>query len=365
MLNTSGALKARKSAPARPETGHFRQISNTRDKGPVAAIDAPARDAASLPLTREDPQRDPQRLDLCATSPLMVEVQSLVARLAPTDVTVTILGETGTGKDVLAHVLHGESARAGRPFVVFDCGAVPPNLVESELFGHEKGSFTGAFAEHPGAFERTDGGTLFLDEIGELPLELQPRLLRVLDNRVVRRVGGTRDHRIDIRIIAATNRELSALVAAKHFRQDLYFRLAGAVIQLPALRDRRADVPGLVSRLMHDLGRRDVNVPDETLAQLAAHDWPGNIREMKNVLACALAFVDGAELLPRHLRFLSMTNDPTALDRLPLGGQTLESLERAAIEQTLIQNRGNKVHTARSLGIAQSTLYEKLKRYGL
>jgi transcriptional regulator with PAS, ATPase and Fis domain len=295
----------------------------------------------------------------------MREVMSLVARLAPTDVTVTLTGETGTGKDVMAHAVHDLSRRATKPFVVFDCGAVPANLVESELFGHERGAFTGAHAEHPGAFERAQGGTLFLDEIGELPLELQPRLLRALDNRAVRRVGGTSDQRVDVRIVAATNRDLGALVAAKSFRSDLYFRLAAAIVHLPPLRDRLEDLPVLVPRLLRDLGRGDVIVPEETIEALRGHAWPGNVRELKNVLACALAFVDSGAPEPRHLRFVTPPSEDTALDRLPLGGHSLVTLERAAIRQTLIAARGNKVHAAKTLGIAPSTLYEKLKRYDL
>src|SRR5215831_2935182 len=201
-----------------------------------------------------------------AASRAMHELYAMVARLAPSEVTVTLTGETGTGKDVFAHLIHDTSPRADQPFVVFDCGAVPPNLVESELFGHERGAFTGAHAEHPGAFERAGGGTLFLDEIGELPLELQPRLLRVLDNRSVRRVGGTKDRKIDVRIIAATNRDLGALVAAKQFRQDLYFRLAAAVVSLPPLRERLDDLPLLAPRLLQDLGRGDVVITETAFA---------------------------------------------------------------------------------------------------
>ncbi len=297
----------------------------------------------------------------------MHDLFAVVSRLASTDVTVTLTGETGTGKDVFAHLIHDTGPRADEAFVVFDCGAVPGNLVESELFGHERGAFTGAHAEHVGAFERAEGGTLFLDEIGELPLELQPRLLRALDNRSVRRVGGTKDRKIDVRIVAATNRDLGALVAGKQFRQDLYFRLAAAIVNLPPLRERLDDVPILVPRLLEDLGRGEVVVAEATLAALHNRSWPGNVRELKNVLACALAFVEpGAGVLePRHLRFIDPPNDEAVLDRLPLGGHALGQLERAAIRQTLIAARGNKVHAARTLGIAPSTLYEKLKKYGL
>jgi len=295
----------------------------------------------------------------------MTEVLSVVGRIAPTDVTVTLTGETGTGKDVFAHMVHDLSPRASRPFVVFDCGAVPANLVESELFGHERGAFTGAHAEHPGAFERAQGGTLFLDEIGELPLDLQPRLLRALDNHAVRRVGGTADRRVDVRIVAATNRDLGALVSAKQFRQDLYFRLAAAIVHLPPLRDRLDDLPLLVPRLLRDLGRDEMVISEATVSALRAHTWPGNVRELKNVLATALALVGTGAPEPRHLRFVASPSEETALDRLPLGGHSLVALERAAIRQTLLTARGNKVHAAKALGIAPSTLYEKLKKYGL
>ncbi|HVZ75324.1 MAG TPA: sigma-54 dependent transcriptional regulator [Polyangia bacterium] len=302
---------------------------------------------------------------IAATSPAMNEVFSVLRRLARTDVTLTLIGETGTGKDVTAHAVHEASARAAAPFVVFDCGAVPANLVESELFGHERGAFTGAHAEHEGAFERARGGTLFLDEIGELPLDLQPRLLRALDSHAIRRVGGTRDRRVDVRIVAATNRDLGALVEAKQFRQDLYFRLAAAVVNLPPLRDRLEDLELLVPQLLSDLGRGHVHVPEPTYDALRAHRWPGNVRELKNVLAYALAFVDAGTLEPGVLRFAPAAGQGSPLERLPLGGQTLATLEHVAIRQTLALTRGNKVQAARLLGIASSTLYEKLKRYGL
>jgi DNA-binding NtrC family response regulator len=306
---------------------------------------------------------------LAAASPKMREVFRLIGRLAPSSLTLTLIGETGTGKDVFAKELHALSPRAPAPFVVFDCGAVPPTLIESELFGHERGAFTGAVAEHPGAFERARGGTLFLDEIGELPLDLQPRLLRVLDQQSIRRVGGTRDRAVDVRVVAATNRDLEALVESHRFRQDLYFRLAGAVVVLPPLRERLDDLPLLVPRLLADLGRPDVRVASSAFEALRAHGWPGNVRELKNTLACALAFVDAAVLERDHLRFtpatLASETQQAGLDRLALGGHSLDALERAAIRQTLALTNGNKAQAARALGIAISTLYEKLKRHGV
>ncbi|HZU85270.1 MAG TPA: sigma 54-interacting transcriptional regulator, partial [Polyangiaceae bacterium] len=213
-------------------------------------------------------------------------------------------------------------------------------------------------------------GTLFLDEIAELPLDLQSRLLRALENRRVRRVGGRVDRRIDVRVVAATNRDLQADVASGKFREDLFFRLAVAVVRVPPLRERLEDMPELVRSLLVDLGREDLRVSDAAFAALRAHPWPGNVRELKNALACAVAFVDvGVCILePRHLRLLSPSSSTAAdswIDSLPLAGQALESLERVAIRQTLAQVGGNKAHAARSLGIAVSTLYEKLKKYGI
>lgn len=297
-------------------------------------------------------------------APAMLHVLGTLSRLAPTELTITLVGETGTGKDVLSQAIHDHSARVSGPFVVFDCGAVAANLAESELFGHERGAFTGAQGPHAGAFERANGGTLFLDEIGELPLDLQPRLLRALENRGVRRVGGTNYRPVDLRVVAATNRDLPALAAQKQFRQDLFFRLAAAVVPLPALRQRLEDLPLLLPILLADLGRPDLVISDATFELLRAHLWPGNVRELKNTLASALAFVDGPALEPRHLRFMASPGDAERLDQLPLGGRSLESLERHAIQQTLLA-KGSKTLAAQSLGISVSTLYEKLKKFGL
>jgi transcriptional regulator with GAF, ATPase, and Fis domain len=223
---------------------------------------------------------------MTARSSVMQQTLTVLKRLAQTDMTVTLMGETGSGKDVLAHALHRASTRSRENFVVLDCGSVVPNLAESELLGHERGAFTGAIAQYIGAFERAHGGTLFIDEVGELPLELQTRLLRVLESRRIRRVGGSQDRTVDVRVIASTHRELALDVAAGRFRQDLYFRLAAAVVRVPSLRDRREDLPVLVEQLLEELHRPEVQVASGVWDWMAARGWPGNVRELKNALVC-------------------------------------------------------------------------------
>jgi DNA-binding NtrC family response regulator len=303
---------------------------------------------------------------LSARSDAMGQVFDLLERFAPIDVTITLLGETGTGKDVLAHVLHEEGPRANGPLVVFDCGAVAAGLAESELFGHERGAFTGAISTHAGAFERADGGTLFLDEVAELPLDLQPRLLRALESHKVRRVGGRLDRHINVRIIAATNRDLRAEVAAGRFRKDLFFRLAVAVVPVPPLRVRHNDLAELVRSLLVDAGRPELTLSSAARRVLRGHTWPGNVRELKNALACALTFVEpkGGVIEAEHLR-LESADDGSRLEGLPLAGHSLDRIERAAIRQTLAHVSGNKVSAARLLGIAVSTLYDKVRYYDL
>ena len=305
---------------------------------------------------------------LVAESAAMQATLGTLARYAPTDVTITLIGETGTGKDVLAHAIHAQSARSGGNFVVFDCGAIAANLAESELLGHERGSFTGAINSHAGAFERADGGTLFLDEIGELPLDLQPKLLRALENRRARRVGGKEDRPFDVRIIAATNRDLQAEVSAGRFRRDIYFRLGSAVVPIPPLRERLDDLPILTRSILDDLGRNELVVSDDALMTLRLRSWPGNVRELKNTLACALAFLNPEDLAIEAHHVMAVFDSGSVndgdIERLPLGGLRLERIERVAIRQTMTLSGGNKVRAAQMLGIAVSTLYEKLKKHG-
>jgi transcriptional regulator with PAS, ATPase and Fis domain len=311
------------------------------------------------------PATGPKRFgDAVGPSTEMQGVFEILERLAPSDLTITILGETGVGKDVLACAVHDASSRRDGPFIVFDCGAATPTLIESALFGHEKGAFTGANATVQGAFERAQGGTLFFDEIGELSLDLQPKLLRALEQRKIQRIGSTVEIPVDVRILAATNRDLEAEIAQGRFRQDLFFRLSAAVVSVPPLRARLADLPELVDAILASEGRR-LRVTSDTLDALARYDWPGNVRELRNVLMAAAAMADTDLLEPRHLLlFKQRRRDPTLAD-FPLGGRSLESIERAAIVQTLKRADGNKVKAAKALGIAASTLYEKMRRYGI
>jgi DNA-binding NtrC family response regulator len=294
----------------------------------------------------------------------MQSIFEMLGRLAPSDLTITLLGETGVGKDVLACAVHDASARRDGPFIVFDCGAATPTLIESALFGHEKGAFTGANTAVAGAFERAHGGTLFFDEIGELSLDLQPKLLRALEQRKIQRIGSTVELPVDVRILAATNRDLEAEVAQGRFRQDLFFRLSAVVVAVPPLRARLADLPELVDAILTAEGLR-LRVTRETLDALASYDWPGNVRELRNVLMAAAAMADADLLEPRHLLFFKQRRRDQTLADFPLGGRSLESIERAAIVQTLKAADGNKVKAAKALGIASSTLYEKMRRYGI
>jgi DNA-binding NtrC family response regulator len=358
------------AAKARDDSSEALDLVDRDTVPPTSALyrkdDAVRLPADVAPRARDSGVRRFGRIS--SRSPAMRGVLDVLERFSRTDVNVTFVGETGVGKDVIAHALHEESARAGRPLVVFDCGAVTATLAESELLGHERGSFTGAVSSHAGAFERAHRGTLFLDEIAELPLDLQPRLLRALESRKVRRVGGMQERRVDVRVVAATNRDLRAEVSAGTFREDLFFRLAVVVAQVPPLRERLEDLPELVRTLLADLGRGDLVVSSEALEVLHGHSWPGNVRELKNALSCAIAFMDSETrvLEAHHLRLMSAGCDgESRLEGLPLGGQALERIERIAIRQTMAQANGNKTRAARRLGIALSTLYEKLKKHGL
>ena len=304
--------------------------------------------------------------ELLGATASMREVFGILERVSPADMTVLIQGETGTGKELAARAIHDHSRRATAPFVVFDCGAAAPTLIESELFGHEKGAFTDAVKSRQGAFELADNGTLFLDEIGELAPPLQPKLLRALDQREVKRVGAERSARVNVRVIAATNRDLEKEVKAGRFREDLYYRLSAVSIQLPPLRKRKEDIGLIAKRLLAGISegtdKKVIDLSSEAAAALAAYSWPGNVRELRNVLERASALSDGKRIEVRDL-FLSQGKKTATLEGL--SGKTLEEIEKAAILATLRSTAGNKTEAAKQLGIAYSTLYEKMKKYGM
>jgi DNA-binding NtrC family response regulator len=304
--------------------------------------------------------------ELIGSAAPMQEVYGILERIAPTDVTVLLEGETGTGKELAARAVHSHSRRAGGPFVVIDCGAVAPNLIESELFGHEKGAFTDAVKARQGAFELADGGTIFLDEIGELSLDLQPKLLRALDRRETKRVGADKPVTINVRVISATNKELDKEVKAGRFREDLFYRLSVVRVSMPPLRKRTEDIETVAGHLLDgispDIGKKITGLSPEALAALTAYSWPGNVRELKNVLGRAAALCDGKRIEAKDL-FLSPGKKTATFEGL--SGKTLEEIEKAAIHATLKSVDGNKTEAAKVLGIAYSTLYEKMKKYGM
>ncbi|GHG75894.1 sigma-54 dependent transcriptional regulator [Comamonas sp. JC664] len=301
----------------------------------------------------------------------MVPVVEALRKVAPTQATVLLVGESGTGKEVTARALHQWSERADGPFVAVNCAALTETLLESELFGHEKGAFTGAVAQRRGRIELAQGGTFFLDEVGELKAELQAKLLRVLQERRFERVGGTRTLEADVRWVAATNRDLKGMMARGEFREDLYHRLAVFPIRLPSLRERREDLRPLAELLLRrigeELGRPGLRLSSEALARLEAFTWPGNVRELRNALERAAILADGPVVEPRHL-WLDPTGAPGPVDApAPEGGRlpslTLEELERRAIEQAIADEAGNRKRAAQRLGIGLRTLYDKLRRY--
>ncbi|HUH06112.1 MAG TPA: sigma 54-interacting transcriptional regulator [Kofleriaceae bacterium] len=306
---------------------------------------------------------------------IMRELFSLLSRVAPTDATILLEGETGTGKEAVAEAVHHLSPRAHRPFIVVDCGAIPHELIGSELFGHAKGSFTGAAADKAGLIEAADGGTLFLDEIGELALDLQPQLLRVLDKRQVRRVGETRAINVDIRVLAATHRDLKAMVKSGAFREDLYYRLAVVKAVVPPLRARLADIPLLAEHFADRLGRGGWALSPVLLEQLQQHGWPGNVRELRNVVERALSLGE-AGALPRlsgdessyAAAGVNPTREPEDVLELPFKeakAQLVEGFEREYLTHLLDRHRGNISRAANEAGIDRNYIHRLIKKYEL
>jgi transcriptional regulator with AAA-type ATPase domain/pSer/pThr/pTyr-binding forkhead associated (FHA) protein len=299
----------------------------------------------------------------------MREIFSLIDKVAPSDMPIFISGETGTGKELAARAIHRRSLRAHQPFLAINCGAISPNLIESELFGHEKGAFTGAVSSRHGVFEAAHGGTLFLDEIGELPIDLQPKLLRVLEEGTIKRVGANQELSVDVRIVAATHRQLRAEVKLGNFREDLFYRLYVIPMTLPPLRHRLDDLPALVTGILstHAPTGKKFSLSESALESLRQHSWSGNIRELKNILLRTIYLASGSLIEAKDLQFLKdIALDEAATDAA--GGDSTKTLadgEKHIILQTLKECQGNKKKTAEVLGIAKSTLFKKLKDYGI
>jgi len=315
-------------------------------------------------------------VQIVGSSDAMREVLDLVDKICASQATTILLeGESGTGKNVVAKAIHYGSPRADRPFVTITCSALPETLLESELFGHERGAFTDAKALKRGLLEVAEGGTVFLDEIGEIGMPIQVKLLRFLEEKTFRRVGGTRDIRVDVRIIAATNRDLADAVATGEFREDLYYRLRVIPIRLPALRERRDDVPLLaqyfIDHFNRELRKNTTGISPEAAELLAAYDWPGNIRELRNVIERIMILENAARIDVRELPAAIRTHEPpAAFPGGPTGAPgnedvTLEQLEREAIGAALERAGNNQVRAAKLLGISRDTLRYRMKKFGL
>jgi DNA-binding NtrC family response regulator len=313
--------------------------------------------------------------ELYGDSLAMREIFSVLERVAATGVTVLVEGESGTGKELAARSIHSASARASGPYVVFDCSAVPPELAESELFGHKKGAFSGAVADRAGAFMQAHRGTLFLDELGELPLELQPKILRALETGEVRAVGSDVPQRVDVRVIAATNRELHAEVQRGRFREDLLYRLDVVRVRMPSLRQRPEDIPGLVERLLEGKLPPGDGIEGDNLAKLSAYSWPGNVRELRNVLARAVALAQTPERPRVSFAELVFNLGPASASPATIGmdvsarvpykvakSQLLLSFDRAYLASLLDRHGGNITQAAAAAGLSRKHMYELIRR---
>jgi len=330
--------------------------------------------------------------DLIGESAAMRMVRSLGERAAKSSIPVLITGESGVGKEIISRAIHGASARSGKPFVAVNCGAIPHNLVESILFGHEKGSFTGATGKHLGKFQEANGGTLFLDEVGELPLDIQVKLLRALQDSEIDPIGAKRAVRVDVRIISATNRDLATAVSEGRFREDLFYRLNVFPIETPALRERREDIPALVEAFVQrfnvEEGKRVTGASNQTLSLLGAFDWPGNVRQLENAVYRAIVLADAPYLQPHDFPAISGAKAPPPMRAAPaqsaeemMAGMSkdspvqflddrghlrkLEEIERDLIQLAISIYAGHMSEVARRLGIGRSTLYRKVREQGL
>jgi DNA-binding NtrC family response regulator len=300
--------------------------------------------------------------EMVGASPGLKKVRELAAKVALSDASVLILGESGVGKELVARLIHRQSRRVGRPFVVVHAAALPETLLESELFGYEKGAFTGAAGRKPGRLESAEGGTLFLDEIGEISAAFQVKLLRFMQERTFTRLGGSQTIKVDARVIAATNRDLMAAVREGRFREDLYYRLAVFPITVPPLRERKDDLAVLAGHILTRLGAAP-NLSPEVMQLISRHDWPGNVRELENVLERALILSGGAEIRPQHVQL----PEPVLAWPRPgeAGAGSLHDVERSMLEDAMRKANGNKSRAAKLLGITRRMLYTKLEKFGM
>jgi len=361
------------SAVEAMKTGAFDYLSKPADNDELLAVVQKAAEHASLRRENRELKKQIGRMRetrIIGDSPDMRAVVELIEQVGPSEANVLILGESGTGKELVAQMLHEHSHRKNGPLVKVNCAALPENLLESELFGYVKGAFTGAAQDKPGRFQLAEGGTLFLDEIGELPLTLQAKILRALQERVVEPLGGIAPVSVDVRFIAATNRRLPDMIEKGTFREDLYYRLNVLEIRIPPLRERLEDIPLLADYLLRKLGQKNSkplrSVSREFLDALMRHEWKGNVRELENVLERSLILCRDDILdvrdLPDHLRAPaeSAASSSSALKESPL-----EAAERNALEDTLRKCGGHRERTAKALGISRRTLQYRLKKYGL
>jgi len=325
-------------------------------------------EAAQRILGRTPSETGPEEPDFfIGESPAFRDLVTKAKHVAQTDADILIEADSGTGKELLARLIHRTSPRASKPFVAVNCSAFPENLLESELFGHVRGAFTGAMAAKPGKFQMADGGTLLLDEIGEMPLSLQPKLLRVLQEREVDRLGDTRPIPIDVRVIATTNRSLTSQIEAGLFRSDLFYRLNVIPLSIPPLRERRGDILNLAEHFLRKLEppskRGQLRISPELAVTLQEHDWPGNVRELSNFIRRGVALTHGATLGVDLFGSVARAQSPPS-DR-PKPGTTLEDIERQLLEATLEATNGNRTRTAEMMGVSLRTVRNKIREYGL
>jgi two-component system, NtrC family, response regulator AtoC len=376
------------SAVAALKAGAFDYVTKPFEQEELKKVIAKATRAHDLERQNVHPgAAEGERPPLVGQSVAMRQVDDIVAKVADSPSTVLITGESGTGKELIARELHQRSSRKDKPLIKVNCAAIPKDLVESELFGYEKGAFTGAVGSKPGRFELADDGTLFLDEIGEIPVEMQVKLLRALQESEFERVGGIKTIRVDVRLIAATNRDLKALIADGRFREDLYYRLAVVPISLPPLRERKGDIPLLVAHFVKKydrrLGKRVVGVDEEAMQMLLAYSWPGNIRELENLMERSVLFADGPVIegssLPDALRErpagaqtpiaavgpLGAIAAPSGASMKEIVRQAQAELERELITRALEETGGNVTRAAKRLQISRKSLQVKMKELGL